>query len=167
MSVINTIYLHRLPGTIDAVLTVQEYDPAHPDIEPLKLFDRLPFRTGQYRLRNTDGWVQSSSIPKGDWWLWPRKEQQPKQYGPKGSGIGAFFPISSGKDNHRLIINPAKPHDRPRGDVGMHWENDFVGSLGCPVGLWNTKPRYAELAELFDWVREEGKVTEWIPFRVI
>lgn len=165
MGLIHTIYLHRIPDTIDAVLTVQEYNPDQSDIEPKKLFDRLPFRTGQYSLRHTDGWVSNGPIPKGDWWWWTDRELQPGQSHPTGGGIGSFWNISSSKDERRYIVNPKNPAQK-RVDIGGHWENAFKGSLGCPVGLWDTPERDKHLTAYFNWIRRQ-KAAKWIKFRVI
>lgn len=160
MADIYTAYFYRMPNTIDAVFTIQKYDPDHPDKQPVKIFDRLPARSGQYSHRNTS-WVRGKSpIPKGDFYLWT-KPVQPGAYDVHGRAIGQFHPISSSPTNHRLIKHPTDP-TLERWDVGAHPENDYPGSAGCTVLLHNTEERYKTMVSMLQWLEKYNDVAPWI-----
>lgn len=104
--------------------------------------------TGKSTQALNDEWTRGvAGIPTGDHWLWNFKEyiQQYNELDPKGLEIGRFYPISSSKDNHRLI---QAIDGRQRWDIGAHADNDYPGSLGCPAvvihSIWQVMCKHLE-----------------------
>jgi len=108
-----------------------------------KVFTRLPMRTGQRGYTHTS-WVNGKSgTPIGKW----KMNTKPVllQMEPKGT---PFFQIYSDDANKRII----RSADGYRMDVGMHFENQYPGSLGCPAIRRDGK--YKTPAEnMFDYIK--------------
>lgn len=139
-----TAYYDRQKGTVDGFFTLQEVDD-HGNI--VKLFNKLPARSGQKGYTETD-WVRGKSpIPYGTHELHLNSINKREWAGH--SGIGWFFPIAS-PGFQRKIEDPVTKLFRL--DIGLHPENDFVGSAGCIVLLANTGPRKNEVLRLFEFL---------------
>jgi len=133
-------FFKRVSGSIDGVLTL--------NVAGMEVVKRHPCRTGQ-RSAIGDPWKRGAGpIPLGNLWLW----LDPIDNGPDlpntPGGIGRFYNISSGADR-RLIVKPGEP-GKFRMDIGLHPENAFAGSAGCPVLLHDTPQRRQGVLTLFD-----------------
>jgi len=129
------LYVDRKPGSVYGALTLQRVI----DGKPAKLFERLPFASGQYPY--TDGgdedWVTGKgpipfTSPGENYWLSTRKE--PLQMEPVGTPFYCF----SSKKGERVIYGP---NGKQRADAGLHLENRFPGSAGCVVLMHDTPER--------------------------
>lgn len=153
-----TAYYDRRDKTIEGLFTLKSSNPA----DEADNLIRLPARSGQRGYEGTSWERGKSPIPVGKYWLWVGRG---KDIGvqPGRTGIGEFYPISSG-DDPRLIINVGRPMPKKnrlfRQDIGLHPENALPGSAGCIVILkdWD---RLAERLRLL------GKTQERIPLVVL
>lgn len=155
-------FYDRQPGTITGAFTLQS--------GTVKLFDRLPARSGQRGHEGTS-WIRGKSpIPFGEMRLWLSSLNRGQMAGERG--IGEFFPISSG-DNRRLIAwrelgeGPAPGGTGERWDVGLHPENALPGSLGCIVLLTDTPQREAQVRRLFTYLNDLSKTQPWMRLTVL
>lgn len=139
-----TLYIDRKLGNIYGVLTLQRAIAG----KTYKLFERLPFASGQPRctLGGKQDWIQNCgpipmSKPGENYWLSTKRETLNME--PKGT---PFYVISSRK-GERTIIGE---YGEIRGDIGLHLENQFPGSYGCPALLHDTAERKRLAWLLFD-----------------
>jgi hypothetical protein len=143
----------RYPNSQDGFITVQ-------DNTGFKVFDRLPFKSGQNGYLDSQ-WVRGKSpIPLGNFWLITKSPLQPGQF-PVGSEIGEFYRICSNIMNPRLITDGVNE----RWDVGLHPDNDIPSSIGCPALQWRNDQEKAELVKLHYFLEGiEDKAIEFVSF---
>lgn len=152
-------FYDRNKDSIDGVFTLIKVE----DNLAVKLFDRLPARSGQNGHANTD-WVRGKSpIPFGKHELSLNSVSKREWAG--ATGVGEFFPISS-PGFFRKIEDPKNKYNF-RLDIGLHPENNFKGSAGCIVLLVDTPERKAEVEKLFAFLRDFYDVQQTIPLEVV
>lgn len=150
-------FYDRRGDTIEGKLTIQDSD-GNP------VFKRLHARSGQMSGVGSNWMRGKSPIPFSDnvltqkLWLWLQPVNPFTKAGE--TGIGEFYPISSG-ENKRIIQGP-RP-ELVRWDIGLHAENKWKGSAGCIV-IVDTEKAYREV---FPWLRELGKTIEKIEVVVL
>jgi hypothetical protein len=149
----HTLFIKRDPRSINNVFTLQEL---RPDGQVIEHFKRLPGRSGQRRYEGTCWVPRKSPIPYGEHWLWT--EASALQMTPVGT---PFFPICSDRKTPRIILDPANSKHR-REDVGLHFENEFAGSLGCEAALKNLKSQ-----AMFEYLENLHEAEPWIRVRVL
>lgn len=135
-----TLYIDRKKGNINGVLTLQRVVNG----KVYKLFERLPFASGQYPYTDggADDWVISKGpIPFGTHWISTKRESL--QMEP----VGTPFYVISSNPGERVINGP---NGKRRSDIGLHLENRFPGSAGCLALLDNTAERKRLAWLLFD-----------------
>jgi hypothetical protein len=149
-------YFDRSTSGIEGAFTLQQVLNG----KAIKLFERLPARSGQRGWTNKE-WVRGkSAIPFGTFRLWTK----PIKVGKKADydGIGEFFNISSG--DKRTVIQ-GFVSQQYREAIGLHRENDKPGSLGCIVLLDNTPALDDEVTRLFKFLRSLPQ--EYITLKVL
>ena len=81
-------------------------------------------------------------------------------------GIGWFIPISNSKHNPWIITGVVSGQKRTY--IGLHPENAFKGSAGCPVVQWGTISEQAECRALFHFLAELKRLgVEVLKFKVV
>ena len=147
---ISSAWFDRGRGALLGKFTLQ-------DEAGVKAFDKIPCNSGQFGYLSTD-WVSGKSpTPRGTWRLWTHSYNRGMK--PGYSGIGEFFPISSG-DEPSLIHGP---DGITRIGVGFHPENGIPGSIGCIA----VQP-YDEFLKMADALhRLNAAGIPWIPLHVI
>lgn len=151
-------YFDRNHTTIEGLFTLQQIEGG----KVVKLFERLPARSGQAGFTNTNWERSKSPIPFGEHALW-LKPMNVGQWAGR-TGIGEFFHIGTVSDP--LVITDGRA-DHIRRAVGLHPENSLPGSSGCIVLLADTPGRRAEVTWLFKFLAELGKTTPCISLRVV
>lgn len=160
------VFFDRKPEDIYGWLTVQAVIKG----KVVKLFDRLPVRSGQKGHTPTSWTVGKSPIPyspKGSpFRLWVDYSLKPRIMPVGEETIGEFFNISSG-DDRGVIVNPANSSQR-RTAVGLHPENKWDGTAGCIAVEWDDRGHYAEWIKLSAFLRDLGRSgVKWIPLEVV
>lgn len=140
-----TFYVKRRRGTIDAVLTVQRVED---DGTLIKVFDKLPVRSGQYPFVHGGGedWVQGKGpTPVGTWLLSTQREAL--QFQPVGT---PFYCLSS-NPGERIMHGP---NGAVREDAGLHLDNRFPGTIGCTAFVVDTTAQETEAYKVFTYLDE-------------
>lgn len=115
------LFFDRDNKTINGLLTLLRIED---DGDIIPVFKRLRARSGQ-RGHTHSSWTRGKSpIPYGNHKL--KTTPVKLNFEPYGT---PFFPIGSDKGNIRVIKNGSNE----RWDIGLHFENRFPGSAGCPV----------------------------------
>lgn len=165
--IITTAYFDRSFNTIEGKFSIQTVKFENGSSSVIKAISQLPARSGQNGYTSTS-WVRGKSpIPfstsMGFLYLWlsPANPGLEVERDPKK--IGEFYPISSSRENKRLITDGT--HER--WDIGAHDDNDRPGSAGCVVWVRETNEQKERLAELKEYLRELRKTQEYIRFIVL
>jgi hypothetical protein len=137
-------YFDRSTSGIEGAFTLQQVLNG----KAIKLFEKLPARSGQRGWTKTDWTTEKSPIPFGHYRLWTKSLKPGKK--ANFDGIGEFFQISNG-DQRGIIQGPNK--EQRRVGVGLHRENNKPGSAGCIVLLDNTPALDDEVTRLFKFLR--------------
>ncbi len=155
MQLTHTIYFDRQPDSIYGVLTLQRAEKG----KAFKVFERFPCSSGQ-RGNTTTDWVQGKSpTPMGVHWMSTKQEHL--QFEPKGT---PFYPMGTSKGSRR-IEQPDGPQYREH--IGLHLENRFPGTAGCPALLWDTPERECSAWALFAYLDKLHKYEPYIRFVVL
>lgn len=142
----HTLFIDRSLTSINNVFTLQETTTDG----TIEHFKRLPGRSGQRGYEATS-WVNGKSpIPLGKWWL--KTKPGVLHMEPKGT---PFFYICSDQADPSVIKQPDGPGRRTL--IGLHFENNKPGSIGCQVAIRN-KQSHA----LFDYLEALNRVEPWI-----
>lgn len=118
------LFYDRREGSIEGLLTLNRIED---DGTITPVFKQLKARSGQWWYRNTSWRRGKSPCPYGDHLISTRPE--PLQMEPVGT---RFFPICTSPSAPRRIQHPTNPA-LYRMHIGLHRENKYPGSLGCPV----------------------------------
>lgn len=157
-----TGFIKRFRNSVDCLFTLHEWEEG----QLIEHFTRLPARSGQAGYTNTNWFRGKSPIPIGEHWL----HLSPRQTGQKGgasqetsTGIGEFWPISSDLNQTSIIWGP---NGEIREHIGLHWENRWKGSAGCPVLQWDTPEREARVESVMETLRKKSKTIKAIRLKV-
>lgn len=157
-------YFDRKLDSINGLFTIQAEHTG------IKLFTRLPARSGQEGYSITS-WVRGKSpIPYsndlGNTELKIHlKCPKQLQHWPSGGEVGEFWPISNSEQDTSTIQGISR--DFIRKDIGLHPENQYKGSAGCIVLLWDTPERKASLIKLHNFLMALAGKYDFIPLKVI
>lgn len=133
------------------------------DSEGHFLFEKLPLRSGQKGYGSTHWTPSRSPIPHSDQtkhgtlWLHPQYINYNGAKHPistRKDGIGWFVPIGGTPQDPWVI----EGKDGERTFIGIHPENAFKGSAGCPVLVHDTTERRAAATAFMHWLSELGKL---------
>jgi hypothetical protein len=172
MPKVYTAFFKRELGKVDGVFTLQWHDPTKPHIEPVKIFNRLPARSGSPRDPDNAWKVGVGAIPKGEYYLWLRDPVDPgPDFPTTPGGIGKAYRISNSLTDHDTIYGP---NGKKRTLVRLHPENCYKGSAGCTATVWNKDgtlepiPRLkSENVRLFSFLDMLSKDLEYIKYVVL
>lgn len=118
------IYVAKDIGGLTGDLTLAVRDPETRKVRESETIRNIPIRTGGKKFR---------PCPNGDFYLWVARHKilQFDDLDATGSEIGRFYPISSSPTESTTI----RADGQVRLHIGLHDENDFVGSAGCIVTI--------------------------------
>ena len=149
------LFFKRNPKSISGWVTLKKFDE---DGNETILFERLLTRSGVTGFSNTN-WVSGKSpTPIGKHWLRTRPDKL--NFEPYGT---PFFPISTDPKNTTLIIGP---NGEKRVNIGMHYDNRFPGSKGCPAVARETKAQKEIAEKMFAYIEGLAETEPFIPFEV-
>lgn len=118
------LFYDRREGSIEGLITLNKIED---DGTIIPIFKHVRARSGQWWHRNTSWQRGKSPCPYGDYLI--STQPEPLQMEPVGT---RFFPICSHPSQPRKMQHPTDP-SLYRMNVGLHRENKYPGSLGCPV----------------------------------
>lgn len=165
-----TAFFKRQHGGIDGVFTLQSFDPVHKLV--IKVFDRLPARSGNRKNPDAIWTTGIGAIPTGTHFLWLKDPVDPGPDLPTtAGGIGKAYRISNSGTDHDTIYGPG---GQKRSLVRLHPENCFKGSAGCIALVWNVDgtltpilEKRQKVAHLFQFLDSLAKTQEFIPLKVL
>lgn len=139
------------------------------DASGVKVFNRLPVRSGQAGFTHTSWTSGKSPIPFSKELSAPLRillnhPNQEGQWPATPGGIGEFWLITNvpGTD---LIRGKEAGHVRQA--IGCHPENAYRGSAGCIVFLHDTQTQKDELLRLTKWSKQLIGHYGYIPLEVL
>lgn len=154
----HTLYYDRTLGQMDGRLTLQYVDKGN----ITELFKHLPVRSGQMGYINepSQDWIRGKGgTPFGTHWL--KCSPVPLQMNPKNT---PFHLISSEKRSD--VIHGPKA-GQARSQVGLHLENEYVGSAGCCVLIKDTPTQECLAWALLKYLETLAKYEPYIRFIVL
>lgn len=136
----HSLYFDRTKGTIYGVVSLIKAEGN----KAVKVFSRLPARSGSFAGSNDDWIPGRSPIPFGHHWM--NTAPVPLWMEPKGT---PFFLIGSEKGTGVII----GPNGKTRTAIGLHLENNIPGSAGCIVLEWDTTEKKKQAFALFSYLK--------------
>lgn len=152
------LYYDRTCGQMGGALTLGRVEGN----QLVKIFERLPVRSGQpgYLDGGKDDWVRGKgATPFGRHWL--KCTPVALQFSPKHTP----FHLIATRQGYEYI--QAKGSSQFRHMIGLHLENDYPGSAGCPVLLHDTPERECLSWALLKYLERLAKYEPYVQFTVL